>query len=242
MLNDYLRNLDLATKVISGLAKRDAYRRLTGADGHQSIELRGVSKTRYSDAIDLIPTLYDCLDRLSAHMEKVVKLRRRVSYIGDETALEVDALLRKATITLPSTAAVSLRTHAGSGELRGAMGHDSLEIGQGAFVESKVTPAQLFEVMMALFAKIKDAVTALDKLWTDLPSMIDKIRDELMQIQNLETLPPGTRKDAASLCSELNDLQFRLHSDPVGLKSDLDTRVATRMQRLRSQVKESGLR
>ncbi|NEU71972.1 hypothetical protein PI95_005115 [Hassallia byssoidea VB512170] len=209
LIADWRNKVNIAGQNLLELQELPTYQRLCGSFGFPPVKLTGITQTQVTPALEAMNDLFQHFDLLVQTVDKAIKLRQQLPrFLSTQKISEITQLLTGASIELPM-----VQTPLSQRELL-----------TGAETTTKITPAQLLEVMQNAFSVARDAVLAVDDAWTHLDVMLADAEAQIFSLQNLAiSLNQDCQSEliqAASALAKLAEgiasLRQSIEQDPLG--------------------------
>ena len=220
LIADWKNKVNIAGQNLLELQELPAYQRMTGGLGFPPAKLTGITAKQVTPALEAMNDLFQHFDLLVQTIDKAIKLRQQLPrFLSTQKIAEIAQLLTGASIELPI-----VQTPLSQRELL-----------TGANT-TKITPAQLLEVMQNAFSVARDAVLAVDDAWTHLHVMLADAEAQIFSLQNLAlSLNQDCQSELIQAASALASLHPSIEQDPLGTSAVFQQQV----QPMLAQVKAS---
>ncbi|MGW4892328.1 hypothetical protein ACWEQL_08680 [Kitasatospora sp. NPDC004240] len=170
-------------------------------------ELAGRTQERWSVAGQGLPLLWALFDRYSEALASARAVRARKARPGGPELAELSELLTGPAVTVPG----------------GAFPDGPQLLGAPAKLVERISLADLMARMNSWYATVLEVVSAVDAVWSALPTRIDLLLAELGRVRTLAaslgarvgTHPIGD--DLAGLEHDLTELRGEVRGDPLAL-------------------------
>jgi hypothetical protein len=212
LLADWRNKLYCASQNMLDLQSLPTYQRLAGESGFPKLQLRGVTETQVTPAIEVMNELFQYFFLLSETVNKATELRKQVPYFfGSEAKIrEIEEILTGASIQL-SAKQVPLAQR---------------ELLSVAETTKAISPQQLLAAMTSAFQIARDAVLAVDAAWLRLEPNLADSNAESISLQKLaDSLGQGDLKELAAVRQKIAFLSNLIDSDPLGVSADFDREI-----------------
>ncbi|MBD2606239.1 hypothetical protein H6G81_17310 [Scytonema hofmannii FACHB-248] len=218
LIADWKNKVNIAGQNLLELQELPTYQRMSGGFGFPPVKLTGITATRVTPALEAMNDLFQHFDLLVQTIDKAIKLRDQLPrFLSTQKTSEIAQLLTGASIKLPM-----VQTPLAQRELL-----------TGANT-TKITPAQLLEVMQNAFCVAREAVLAVDDAWTHLDMMLGDAEAEIFFLQNLAaSLNQDCQSELIQVASALASLHQSIEQDPLGTSAVFQQQV----QPILAQVK-----
>jgi hypothetical protein len=202
--------LEAAAQNLMDLQAEPTYRRLTGCSGVSLPAIAGITAAKVEPALREFSHLFECLDLLSATIERASALRHNLPTLfgAEEKLHEIEDLLCRSSIHLP---AVDVPL-----EQRSLL--------DGASNDVCISPAALLDGMVKTFQAAKDAVMAVDKAWSNFEPALAASSARIAALRT-KPLDAAQIAEVDSADRALAALRARVKADPLGASADLDARI-----------------
>ncbi len=220
LIADWKNKVNVASQNLLELQELPTYQRMTGGFGFPPAKLTGITAKQVTPALEAMNDLFQHFDLLVQTIDKAIKLRQQLPrFLSTQKTSEIAQLLTGASIELPI-----VQTPLSQRELL-----------TGANT-TKITPAQLLEVMQNAFSVARDAVLAVDDAWTHLHVMLADAEAQIFSLQNLAlSLNQDCQSELIEAASALEFLRPSIEEDPLGTSAVFQEQV----QPMLAQVKAS---
>ncbi len=210
LIADWKNKVNIAGQNLLELQELPTYQRLCGSFGFPPVKLTGITATRVTPALEAMNDLFQHFDLLVQTVDKAIKLRQQLPrFLSTQKIAEIAQLLTGASIELPM-----VQTPLAQRELL-----------TGA-IATKITPAQLLEVMQNAFSVARDAVLAVDDAWKQMEVMLADAEAEIFFLQNLAmSLNQDCQSELIQAASTLAYLCRSIEQDPLGTSAVFQQQV-----------------
>jgi hypothetical protein len=218
IIADWKNKVNVASQNLLELQELPTYQRMSGGFGFPPVQLTGITARRVKPALEAMNDLFQHFDLLVQTIDRAIKLRQQLPrFLSTQKVSEIAQLLTGASIELPM-----LQTPLSQRELL-----------TGANT-TKITPAQLLEVMQNAFSVAREAVLAVDEVWTQMYVMLADAEAQIFWMQNLAiSLNQDCQSELIQAASAIASLRISIEQDPLGTSAVFQEQV----QPMLAQVK-----
>ncbi len=224
MLADWKVKLDLISQNLIDLCGLLTYQRLSGASGFSPVKLTGLTKNKAEPALAALNELLQHFDLLSQTIDKARSLRAAMPrFLGaDQKAQEIFQLLNQASIQLPVVITPLAQR----------------ELLTAAETTRKITPLQLLVAMVNTFQVVKEAILAVDRVWSDLEPQLGFAEAEIADLQRQgEFFGIIDLRELELSRQTLACLRDRIESDPLGTSTSFDE-INRQITKMRADIEQ----
>lgn len=222
LIADWKNKVNIAGQNLLELQELPTYQRLCGSFGFPPVKLTGITATRVTPALEAMNDLFQYFDLLVQTIDKAIKLRQQsLRFLSTQKIAEIAQLLTGASIELPGVQTPLAQ--------RGLL--------TGAETITKITPAQLLEVMENAFSVARDAVLAVDDAWTQMEVMLGEAEAQIFSMQNLAaSLNQDCQSELIQVAIAIASLRPSIEQDPLGTSAVFQQQVQPMLAHLKATL------
>lgn len=225
LLADWKKKLEIVSQNLIDLHGLATYQRLTGTSGFPKAELKGITRSRVTPALEGMTELFGHFDLLLTTITKAAQLRKQVSPLwGSQQKLdEIEQILTGTSIQL-AVVQIPLAQRGLLSESQSA---------------TAIAPDNLLAAMTSAFQVARDAVIAVDEAWNRLEPALIAANDEILSLQRLAASPGiDSLPELATARERIGWLRDRIETDPLGVSDDFDLEIQAPIARVKATLQQ----
>ncbi|GAX44957.1 hypothetical protein NIES4075_59760 [Tolypothrix sp. NIES-4075] len=225
LIADWKNKVNIAGQNLLELQELPTYQRLCGSFGFTPVQLTGITQTQVTPALEAMNDLFQYFDLLVQTIDKAIKLRQQLPrFLSREKITEIAQLLTGASIELPG-----VQTPLAQRELL-----------TGAETTTKISPAQLLQMMEDAFSVARDAVLAVDDAWTQMEVMLADAEMQIFSLQNLAiSLNQDCQSELIQAASVIASLRRSIEQDPLGTSAVFQQQVQPMLADVKATLEQA---
>ncbi|MDZ8051219.1 MAG: hypothetical protein RMX68_018245 [Aulosira sp. ZfuVER01] len=226
LLADWKHKIKVVSQNLLELQELQTYQCLCGSPGFPKVDLKGITATRVTPALEAMNDLFQYFDLLVEVVEKASKLRQQLPrfLVSEQKIDEIKQLLTGASIELPS-----VQTPLAQRELLTA-----------THIANAIAPAQLLQVMNHAFSVARDAVLAVDVAWANLDRILADVESQIYSLQNLaESLDPNSLSELVQSQAAISSLHEQIEQDPLGVSAEVEQQIQPMLAKLKLVLEQA---
>lgn len=206
LLTQWRDQIDRVNQNLLDLYDIPTYQQLAGTQGFSATPLTGITHTQVAPALEAMNELFQHFDLLQQTLDRAQAQRQQLPrFLGaDAKMAEIAQLLTGPSIQLPA-----VLTPLAQRSLLSA-----------AAVSHKISPADLLQSMNQAFAKARDAVFAVDQVWSEMTPQLLTATAALQSFQaHSAVLGADLMAELGQADRDLTTLRDQLFCDPLGVQA-----------------------
>jgi hypothetical protein len=217
LLAQWHDQIDRVNQNLLDLYDIPTYQQLSGTGGFTAAALTGISQAQVAPALEAMNELFQHFDLLQQTLARAQAQRQQLPrFLGaDAKMAEIAQMLTGPSIQLPA-----VLTPLAQRSLLSA-----------AEVSHKISPTDLLQAMAQAFARARDAVFAVDQVWSAMTPQLLAADTTLQSLRaQSQRLDVDVTADLDRAAGEIGALRDRMFSDPLGVQADYADRLTPLLQ------------
>ncbi len=222
LLSEWAQKVDAANQNLLDLYDLPAYQRLSGM-GNPPSNVGGITQQQASTALTAIDRLFEYLELLNQHLDRIRKLRRELPalFISDLQLSEIEHLLTGGSIDLPSIPKPLAERDLFSGDRQ----------------TRALSLAELLDRMAVAFAIARDTFVAIETAWTELEAKLINTNRSIIELQQLaRELQTESPSSLITIQSKFTSLQLEIERDPLTVDRAFTQEIMPLIDRTRQEL------